>query len=260
MSREDLFGYYHRYYVPENATLVVVGDVNADDVLRRAEAHFGALSGNAPVRRRSIEPEQIGERRVRLEREGTTAYLKLAWHAPEVRHPDFFPMLVLDAILTGAKGTNLWSSFRGMPPQRKARLYTGLVEKGLASAVGGSLVATVDPFLYAISLTAMKGVALPELEAAALDLINVVVRQGLTDEEVARAKRQLKARLVFETDSVTNIAHQLGYFETVAGDGFFSRLRPGVDAVTTEQVAAVAKERLTADGRTVGWFQPAGVA
>jgi hypothetical protein len=46
----------------------------------------------------------------------------------------------------------------------------------------------------------------------------------------------------------------------VAGDGFFSRLRPGVDAVTTEQVAAVAKERLTADGRTVGWFQPAGVA
>jgi len=258
MSREDLFGYYRRHYVPENATLVVVGDVNPDEVLRRAEAHFGSLSGTAPQRKRSIEPEQIGERRVRLEREGTTAYLKLAWRAPEVTHPDFFPMLVLDAILTGAKGTNLWSSFRGVPPQRKARLYTGLVERGLASAVGGSLVATVDPFLYAISLTAMKGVGLPELEAAALDLIHVAVAQGFTDEEVARAKRQLKARLVFETDSVTNIAHQVGYFETVAGDGFFGRLRPGVEAVTTDQVAAVAKKRLTVDGRTVGWFQPAG--
>ena len=70
-----------------------------------------------------------------LEREGTTAYLKFAWHAPAATDADFFPMLVLDAALTGAKGLNLWSSFRGAPPQRRARLYTALVERGLASAV-----------------------------------------------------------------------------------------------------------------------------
>jgi zinc protease len=258
MSRDDLYGYYMRHYVPENATLVVVGDVDPDHVLRRGEAHFGKLSGKAPARKRSTEPAQIGERRVRLEREGTTAYLKLAWRAPAVTHADFFPMLVLDAVLTGAKGTNLWSSFRGVPPQRKARLYSSLVERGLASSVGGSLVATVDPFLFSVSLTAMKGVTLPDLEAAALASIASVVEQGLTDEEVARAKRQLRARLVFETDSVTNIAHQLGFFETVAGSGFFQTIRPAVAAVTTEQVVEVARKRLTADGRTVGWFQPAG--
>ena len=112
----------------------MVGDVDPDDVLRRAETHFGAIPGaRRRARRRAAEPAQIGERRVVLEREGTTAYLKFAWHAPAATDADFFPMLVLDAALTGAKGVNLWSSFRGAPPQRKARLYTRLVERGLAS-------------------------------------------------------------------------------------------------------------------------------
>src|SRR5262249_31684980 len=125
MTRDDLFGHYRRHYVPGNATLVVVGDVETDDVLRRAEAHFGRIApAQAPERRRAAEPAQRGERRVLVEREGTTAYLKFAWHAPSALDADFFPMLVLDAALTGAKGLNLWTSFRGAPPQRRARLYT----------------------------------------------------------------------------------------------------------------------------------------
>ena len=165
-------------------------------------------------------------------------------------------MLVLDAALTGAKGTNIWSSFRGAPPQRRARLYLALVERGLASVVAGSLVPTAEPFLYTLSLTAMRGVSLTALESATLDAIERVRTSGLTTEEVARAKRQLKARLVFENDSVTNLAHQLGYFETTVGPGFHDRLRPSVEAVTPEQVADVARRRLTREARTVGWFQP----
>lgn len=258
MTRDDLYGYYRRHYVPNNATLVVVGDVETEDVLRRADAHFGRTQpGSPPARRRAAEPNQIGERRVVIEREGTTAYLKCAWHAPAATDPDFFPMLVLDAALTGAKGTNIWSSFRGAPPQRKARLYTSLVERGLASAVSGSLVATAEPFLFSVSLTAMEGVSLPSLESAALEAIERVREQGLTDEEVARAKRQLKARLVFETDGVTNIAHQLGYFDTIVGNGFVHTLRPEVDGVTTAQVNDVARRRLAREKRTIGWFQPA---
>jgi zinc protease len=257
MTRDDLYGYYRYHYVPDNATLVVVGNVDADDVLRRAERHFGRIpDGPAPKRRRPAEPAQIGERRVNLEREGTTGYLKFAWHAPAARDPDFFPMLVLDAALTGAKGTNLWSSFRGMPPQRRSRLYVALVERGLASMVSGALIATADPFLYSLSLTAMRDVSLATLEAATLEAIDAVRRDGLTPDEVARAKRQLKARLVFEVDSVTSLAHQLGYFETTVGSGFFETLRPCVEAVTPEQVADVARRRLGRDTQTVGWFQP----
>ena len=147
MTREDLYQYHRRNYVPNNATVVVVGDVDTDDVLRRVEKQFGSIpAGPTPRRVTVVEPEQLGERRVEVAREGTTAYLKLAYHAPGVADPDFFPMLVLDAILTGAKGLNLWSSFRTAPPQRSARLYRALVETQLASNVGAGLLPTEHPF------------------------------------------------------------------------------------------------------------------
>ena len=257
MTRDDLYGHYRRYYVPRNATLVVVGDVEADDVLRRANAHFGKIpGGETPARTRPSEPQQIGERRVLLEREGTTAYLKFAWHAPAARHADFWPMLVLDAALTGAKGLNIWCSFRGAPPQRRARLYTEIVEKGLASAVGGSLLATREPFLYSIGFTAADGAALADLEDAATREIERVRERGVSEDEVARAKRQLRARLVFENDSVTNVAHQLGYFEIVTGPGYLDELPARLQAVTAAQVADVATRYLARERRTVGWFRP----
>ena len=257
MTRDDLFGHYRRHYVPGNATLVVVGAVDTDEVLRRADVHFGRIAFSpVPERRRIAEPAQRGERRVLVERDGTTAYLKLAWHAPSARDADFFPMLVLDAALTGAKGLNLWTSFRGAPPQRRARLYTALVEGGVASSVGGALLATRDPFLYSVSLTVMDGVALETVEEAALVAIEGVREKGLTEDEVARAKRQLRARMVFENDSVTNVAHQLGYFETVVGSGYLDDLGSKVQAVTAAQVADVAARVLARDRRTVGWFRP----
>src|SRR4051812_3487835 len=257
MSRDDLYGHYREHYVPSNATLVVVGDVDTDEVLRGAVKHFGAIAPGRPAeRRRAVEPKQVGERRVLIEREGTTAYLKYAWHAPAATDEEFFPMLVLDAALTGAKGLNIWSSFRGTPPQRKARLYDALVERGLASAVSGSLIATKEPFLYNVSLTVTDGVALPALEEAANAEIDRVRIQGLTDAEVDRAKRQLRARLVFENDSVTNVAHQIGYFDTIVGPGYLDAIAARVQAVTPAQVADAAARRLVPEARTVGWFRP----
>jgi zinc protease len=257
MTRDDLYGHYRRYYVPNNATLVVAGDVDADDVLRRVERMFGPIAAGPELPRISIvEPPQLGERRVLVERPGATAYLKMAWHAPAAADPDFFPMLVLDAVLTGAKGMNLWTSFRNPAPQRKSRLYTALVERSLASNVSGALVPTAEPFLYALSVTAMQGISLPALEAAALEQIETLREGGVSDVETARARRQLRARFVFENDSVTNIAHQLGYFDTVTGPGFFPELQHMVDRVTAEQVSDVARRRLSSASRTVGWFRP----
>ncbi len=257
MGRDDLYQHYRHYYIPNNATLVVVGDVELDDVLRMVEHRFGSIpSGAKPSRAAALEPPQMGERRVVVERPGTTAYLKVAWHAPEATHPDFFPMLVLDAALTGAKGVNLWASFPGLVPQRKARLYTALVDGGLASSVSGALLPTSQPFLYSLALTAIEGVRLADLEAALLEAVERLRTQGITETEAARARKQLRARLVFENDSVTNIAHQLGYFDTVVGPDFLAGLQAGIDRVTAEQVSDVARRRLSRKTRTVGWFQP----
>lgn len=257
MTRDDLYGYYRRYYVPNNASLVIVGDIDTDDVFRRAERAFGALEAGAePVRVATREPEQTGERRVTIRREGTTAYLKLAFHAPAAQHKDFAPMLVLDAVLTGANGLNLWASFREAPPQRRSRLYRALVDAGLAASVGGAFVATVDPFLFVVSVTAAAGQPAMAVEETAIQTLDTVRTAGITSDELDRAKRQLRARMVFENDSVTNVAHQLGFFETVSGLPTYAELPGLIDRVSTDDIARVAQTYLAPHNRTVGWFEP----
>jgi zinc protease len=257
MTRDDLYAYYRRFYVPNNATLVVVGDVDTKDAMRKVAQHFGSIEPGEVVRRPAFqEPQQLGERRVVISRETTAAYLKLGYHAPGIQDADFFPMLVLDAILTGAKGVNLWASFRTPPPQRSARLYKRLVNTGLASSVSGGLVPTQQPFLYTVSITATEGTALQAVEEATVQEIDRVRAAGATPHEVERAKTQLRTRLVFENDSITNIAHQLGYFETIASWRVVESLRERIDAVTVDAVARAAAARLTTSNRTIGWYQP----
>jgi zinc protease len=257
MTRDDLYGYYRRHYVPNNATLVVVGDVDRAEAMRQIVQRFGWINPGETVKRRHArEPEQLGERRVVVAREGTTAYLKVGYHAPAVTDPEFFPLLVLDAVLTGAKGLNLWASFRTPPPQRSARLYRALVDGGFASAVNGGLVPTQEPFLYTISVTATENTSLAAVEEATLAQLEAVRRHGITEPELQKARNQLRARLVFEGDSISNIAHQLGYFETIASWRIVPQLRERIDAVTLQQVAAAAANCFKSTNRTVGWFDP----
>jgi zinc protease len=257
MTRDDLYGHYRRFYAPNNATLVIVGDVDGADAMREVVKHFDKLeSGDAARRACTVEPEQLGERRVTISKEGTTAYLKVGFHAPEVKHRDFLPLLVLDAVLSGAKGVNLWASFRTAPPQRSARLYQALVNSGLASAVSGSLLPTQEPFLYTISVTATDGVSLDRVEDVLVKELERIRQGGITPHELQKAKNQLRARLVFENDSITNIAHQLGFFETIASWQVFPTLAEHIEAVTVEEVGRVAADRLKPTSRTVGRFDP----
>jgi zinc protease len=257
MSRDDLYSYYRRYYVPNNATLVVVGDVETDQALRQVEHHFGKIApGAAPPRMRTVEPDQIGERRLTICKEGTTAYIKTAYHAPAVASSDFVSLLVLDAALTGAKGLNLWSSFRVPPPQRSVRLYRALVETGLAAQVNGAQLPTEQPFLYTISVTATEGTSLSTVESALLEELELVRTHGITEAELSKAKRQLKARLVFDNDSITNIAHQLGFFETIGSLDTFLEMPSRIAAATLDGVAAAARAVLSSSNRTIGWFDP----
>ena len=258
MSRDDLYSYYRRYYTPRNATLVIVGNVETDDALQQAERRFGKIAeGCEPSRLRVTEPEQTGERQVDIVREGTTGYLKLAYHAPAVSDPDFAPMLVLDAALTGAKGLNLWASFRGVAPQRRARLFRALVDGGRTAAVRGAVMPTAHPFLFTVSVTANEGTALDELREETLAELDDVRVAGLSGAEVDRARRQLQARVTLENNSITNVAHQLGFFETVSQHRRLLELPTLISEVTEEDVSRVAARYLVASNRTVGVYRPA---
>ena len=155
---------------------------------------------------------------------------------------------------------NLWSSFRGQPPQRRARLYRALVDRRLASSIAGQIVPTAQPFLYTLSATATEATPLSSVESVLLEEIEAVRLHGVTAAELARAKKQLQARFVFDNDSITNIAHQLGFFETVATVDMFGELSQRVDGVTLESVAEIAARMFHASNRTIGWFDPIGIA
>jgi zinc protease len=257
MTRDDLYGHYRQYYVPNNATLVVVGDVVTDDVLRRVEHHFGSIEEGATLpRRRSVEPPQLAERRVHFRKPGAAAYWRAAFHAPAFDDPDFFPMLLVDAVLSGASGLNLWSGHKVPTPQRSARLYRAVVDQGLASAIGGALIPTEDPFLYYLWATVADGQTLRPVEEAVLSELERLTRDGITEAELTKVRRQLRARFVYDSDSVTDIAHQLGYFATIATWTRYYELLPRLARVSLDEVNAAARRYLTRDNRTIGWFEP----
>jgi zinc protease len=257
MTRDDLFGHYRRYYIPSNATLVVVGDVDTDDVLRRVDHHFGGIpSGERPPRVTRVEPPQQAERRVHFRKAGTTAYWRGAYHAPAFGDADFFPMLFVDAALTGASGVNIWSGHKVPTPQRSARLYRAAVDAGLAANVGGAILPTEDPFLYYVWATVADGKTLADVEDVLLREIDRLVRDGVTEAELTKVRAQLRARFVYDSDSVTDIAHQLGYFHTVASWRDYHALIPQLATVTLDDVNAAARKYLHVENRTIGWFEP----
>jgi zinc protease len=257
MTRDDLYGHYRKYYVPSNATLVIVGDLDTEATLKSVEKHFGGIApGSAPARVKSSEPEQQAERRVVLRKPGTTAYWKVAHHAPAFTDESFFPLLVADAVLNGAAGLNIWSGGGVSRPQRSARLYRALVDKGLASSVSGAVMPTQHPYLYNIHAAVAEGQTIGAVEDVVLGEIEKLRDGGITPEELKKVHAQLRARFVYDSDSVTDIAHQIGYFETIAEWPAYHMLRNRLDTVTVEQVQAAAVKYLTPSNRTIGWFEP----
>ena len=105
-------------------------------------------------------------------------------------------------------------------------------------------------------MTATEGTPLASVESVLLEALDGVRREGISDAELVKAKAQLRARLVFDNDSVTNIAHQLGFFETIASVDVFTRLPARIAEVTTGEVAAAARDVLAGSNRTIGWFDP----
>ena len=191
-----------------------------------------------------------------LRKEGTTAYWKAVFHAPAFEHEDFFPLLVADAVLNGAAGLNIWSMGGVSRPQRSARLYRALVDKGLASTAGGALMPTEHPYLYSINVSVAEGQSLASVEGVVMGEIEKLRAGGITPAELTKVHTQLRARFVYDADSVTDIAHQLGYFETISSWKAYEKLRERLDAVTVDAVHAAASKYLIASNRTIGWFEP----
>ncbi len=257
VEHADLLGYYRRHYVPSNATLVVVGDVDPGTVLDAVVAHFGDIPAGAHSQTPPVaEPEQGGERRVVLRRPGTAAYLQIVHHAPAFADPAFLPLLVADAVLAGGKGVSLWSGGFGRNARTTSPLYRELVETELAVVASSALLPTEQPYLYGVGATLRDGADPDAAEAAVYRAMDDVAAGDLSDHALRKAKNQVLASLAFEVEGATQIAHQLGYFATIADWRMLGELVERVESLKSDDVQAAAQRYWVPERRTVGRFEP----
>ncbi len=256
ISRDDLYDHYRRYYAPNNAFVVAVGDFDAAELYNRIETAFGQIERGSDIKRRqAVEPPQRGERRVTLRRPAPTAYLRMAFHAPNAQHPDTPALLLADAVLSGGKGMGLGG---GGPMGRSARFYRALVAAGLARSASSDFDLYVDPYLFTVGVTALPGVDPSQIEAVVDAELARLRDDAVSESELARALKQLKAQYVYSGEGVTNRAFWLGQMEMVDSYRRVASLIDELEAVTPDDIQRVAQTYLQPETRTVGWLVPDG--
>lgn len=254
ITRDELFHHYRTYYAPNNAVAVAVGDFRAGDMLQRIDDVFGDLAAGPEVRAvQGQEPEQVAERRVQLRGNDPTGYFIQAFHAPPATHEDFFPLIILDAVLDGAKGMGL---FGGGTNNRSSRLYRGLVDTDLTVAAASAYRPTIDPSLFIFYATVTPGVEHRAVEDAIWEELRRVQEHGVRDEELAKAIKQTTAQFAYSSESVTHQAYWLGFSEIVASAEWLDNWLANLSAVTAGDVQRVANHYFQERRQTVGWYVP----
>ena len=249
MSEGDARSWYARWYVPNNAIVVVIGDVNANEVFALAQKYYGpAKARPLPERKPQVEPAQRGARRVVVKAPAELPYLLMGWKCPVLRdvEKDWEPyaLEVLVWVLDG---------------NESARLNQSLVRNSrLASEVGaGYDTVARGPGMCFVEATPSEGKSATELEAGLRAELARLVQDGVTEEELARVKAQLVAGQVYKRDSIFGQAMEIGQFETSGvSHKNIDRVLERVKAVTAEQVRAVAKQYFVDDGLSVAVLEP----
>ncbi|MHB8535291.1 MAG: M16 family metallopeptidase [Sulfuricaulis sp.] len=257
MSIQEVRDWYHRWYTPSNAILVVAGDVKPKEVFALAEKYFGPIPARAVKRPpEPVEPRQTGERRVRVSVPAEVPYLLMGYHTPaltSVDHGDVaewepYALSILGGVLDGGQA---------------ARFERELVrEKKIASSISVDYTAiSRSPNMFLIDATPVKGRKLVELEQAILAQIERIQREPVTAEELRRVKAQVVANNVYSQDSVFYQAMRIGQMASVGLD--WRMLADDVkklNAVTAEQVQAVARKYLVKTNLTVAELDPLPMA
>lgn len=250
MTADDAREWYRNWYAPNNATVVVVGDVKADEVFKLAKQHFGKLKPKAlPARKPQVEPAQIGERRVVIKAPAKLPYMLMGFHVPPLKNPDAdwepYALEVLAGVLSGNPAARL--------NQRLVRDTQLAVD----ASAGYDILSRGFESTFVLDATPSEGKTVAELEAALLAQIEQIQQNGVTAEELERVKAGVIAADVYQRDSMFYQGMQIGTIETIGFPWKILQDYPNkLRAVTPEQVQAVAKKYLLKDNMTIATLDP----
>jgi len=242
-TAEDLRRYYDTYYWPDNATVSIVGHFDRHEALTQVAEHFGRHDA-APHEIPQItteEPEQSGERRVTVEQDGELGAVLMGYKSPPAAESDSDVLDLLARILASGKGS---------------RLFRRCTDQGLTSDVFGMNFRFRDPSLFSVFAYLAPEADHDTVEAAIREEIRTVQEDGVSQQELDRARNQLRARTAFDRDGPMRVAAQLNE-ALAAGDWrLYTQYLDRLADVTTDDVQRVARRYLTPDKSTVGWYVP----
>ncbi|MFA6902095.1 MAG: pitrilysin family protein [Gallionellaceae bacterium] len=249
LTAADARNWYQRWYTPNNAVLVVAGDVKANEVFAMAQRYYGKIPARTlPARKQFSEPPQMGIKRFVVKAPAELPLLVMAYHAPTLRDAEKDIMPYALDVLAGVLDGN-----------QSARLNKTLVrEQQIASSAGAGYDGTArGPSLFTLEGVPSEGVSVAELEAALREQISLIVREGISAQELARVKAQVMASEVYKRDSVFYQAMQIGKMESI-GLSYHDipQMLLKLQAVTAQQVQDAAREILKDDNLTVAVLEP----
>ncbi len=241
---EDLKNHWRMGYAPNNATLIVVGDVQAEEVFRLAQKHIEPIPARElPPQVLTQEPEQKGERRLIVHKAAQLPLLLAAYHVPQTRHPDTYALQILTHILSGGES---------------ARLQRRLVDRDqLAIEISGGGNMDFDPGLFIFSVQPRAGIAPTACEKALYEELARLAAEPVTPSELAKAKNMALMGLFQELKTINGRGNALGTFELFFGDyAQLFQAQESMDRVSAADIQRVARRYFSADNRTVATLMP----
>jgi zinc protease len=236
---DDCEAFYKTYYAPNNAVVVVVGDVREADVLAKIRDAYGVIPPQAiPPEDTRPEPPQTSERRVEIKKPTASEKLLVAFRGPALGDADHPALTVMNEILTAG---------------RASRLYQKLVvEKELVTELRGWASTFRDPGLYELSFSARSGKTAEEILACVEPELARLREEVVADAELERAKARLELGALQALETASGKAEQIGFYETVLGDpaAAFRRLE-AYRRTTAGEVRTAARRYLVDSARTI---------
>jgi len=240
ITRQELIAYHRRFYAPNNAIAILVGDLYPDEVKKIARRYFSRIPPQQPPDPvETMEPEQLGERRITVEFDAEPQVM-IAYHVPVAPHPDSYPLSVLMRILGSGRTSRLYK-----------RIYEELELTSAPPSVSTGPGERLDNLLM-IQAKPRHPHTTEEVEAAIYEVIDELKQQPPTEREIQRVRNQLDANMVRTLGSNWGIAFNLGFYATIRGDWRdYLRDIDKTKAVEPEDVSRVARKYLTPENRTV---------
>lgn len=244
----DIRAHYQTYYRPNNAIVVVVGNVDPDVTIDQVRKAFGATPAGPPPRSvTEVEPPQLGERRVIVKKEANLPALVWAYKVPNVKSADSYALEVLSTILSDGESS---------------RLYRKMVidQRLLLDVNADNPLLSLDPNLFTLSGQLLPDKKVEDVEAALEKEVEAIASSPVSERELKKAKNQIEAQFVFAQDSSFYQAMLLARFELIGDWRSLDEYLPAIRKVAAEDLQRVARQYLVPDQRTVGILVPTGPA